>query len=57
MLPKVLQGSQQTLNRIDPRIQSFLNIFDQIKSFEIVNELRCEIEHVLHRGGPTCLNN
>ena len=48
MLPKVLQGSQQTLNRIDPRIQSFLNIFDQIKSFEIVNELRCEIEHVLH---------
>lgn len=48
MLPQVLQVSQKTLNKIDPRIVSFLNIFDQIKSLEIVNELRCEIEHVLH---------
>ena len=48
MLPHVLQGSQQTLNRIDPRIKSFLNIFDQIQTFKIVSELKSEIEDVLH---------
>ena len=48
MLNQVLQGSQQTLSKIDPRIGSFLRIFDQIQSLGIVNELRREIEHVLH---------
>ncbi|OTG83472.1 hypothetical protein B9T33_03485 [Acinetobacter sp. ANC 5054] len=48
ILPQIMQGSQNTLDRIDPRIVSFLHFFDQIKKFELVNELRGEIEHVLH---------
>jgi len=48
MIPQILQGSQRTLDRVDPRLVSFLKVFDQIQNFGIVNELRSEIEHVLH---------
>lgn len=48
MIPQILEGSQRTLDRVDPRSVSFLKVFDQIQSFGIINELRSEIEHVLH---------
>lgn len=48
MILQILQESQTTLNKIDPRIKNFLAVYEQVQNFGIVNELRNEIEKVLH---------
>lgn len=48
MILQVIQGSQQTLHTVDPRIKNFLDVYKQVKNFGIVDELRNEIEKVLH---------
>ena len=48
MIPQILQDSQTTLSRVDPRIKTFLNVYEQVQKFGVVDKLRNEIEKVLH---------
>lgn len=48
MILQVIQGSQQTLHTVDPRIKTFLNVYERVQNFGIIDELRNEIEKVLH---------